>query len=178
MDEPNGISVQRWSLSKPHLKGAVHGQVYSEIELCHPSWARSGEEGLSGSRRRRERSDRGGAQARTRQSYRLFLRASAVCCGDGSVPVGTSLGAAIAGARLRSEADPAGACEALCPAQQERRGRPAQRVERRRPLAGEQLAGPMAHQLGLVLDRPHRHEPLARSPRCLANRCGILCAVR
>ena len=47
---------------------------------------------------------------------------------------------------------------------------PAQRVERRRPLAGEQLAGPMAHQLGLVLDRPHRHEPLTRSPRCLANR--------
>jgi hypothetical protein len=38
----------------------------------------------------------------------------------------------------------------------------AQRVERRRPLAGEQLAGPMAHQLGLVLDRPHRHEPLTR----------------
>ena len=29
---PNGISVPRWSLSKPHLKGAVHGQVYSEIE--------------------------------------------------------------------------------------------------------------------------------------------------
>jgi len=28
---------------------------------------------------------------------------------------------------------------------------PAQRVERRRPLAGEQLASPMAHQLGLVL---------------------------
>src|SRR5271167_1363843 len=50
---------------------------------------------------------------------------------------------------------------------------PAQRVERRRPLAGEQLAGPMAHQLGLVLDRPHRHEPLTRPPRCLANRRGI-----
>ena len=42
-------------------------------------------------------------------------RASAVCGGDGSVPVGTSLGAAIAGAPR--------ACEALCPAQQERRGR-------------------------------------------------------
>ena len=28
---PNGISVPRWSLSKPHLKGAVHGQVYSEM---------------------------------------------------------------------------------------------------------------------------------------------------
>ncbi|HEY1864472.1 MAG TPA: hypothetical protein VGG77_12480, partial [Roseiarcus sp.] len=24
---PNGMSVPRWSLSKPHLKGAVHGQV-------------------------------------------------------------------------------------------------------------------------------------------------------
>src|SRR5271170_1408342 len=102
---------------------AVHGQVYSEIELCHARWARSGEEGLSGSRRRCEWRDRRGAQARTRQACRLFLRASAVCGGDGGVPVVTSLGAAIAGARLRSEADPARACEALCPAQQERRGR-------------------------------------------------------
>jgi hypothetical protein len=31
----------------------------------------------------------------------------------------------------------------------------------------------MAHQLGLVVDRPHRHEPLARPPRCLANRRRI-----
>src|ERR1700723_216247 len=38
----------------------------------------------------------------------------------------------------------------------------AQSVERRRALAGEQLARPMAHQLGLVVDRTHRHEPLAR----------------
>src|SRR5262249_39786356 len=119
---PNGISVPRWSLSKPHLKGAVHGQVYSEIELCHPPWARSGEEGLSGSRRRCERRDRGGAQACTRQACRFFLRASAVYGGDGSVLVGPSLGAAIAGARLRSEVDSAHACEALCPAQQERCG--------------------------------------------------------
>src|SRR6516164_2442327 len=104
---------------EPHLKGAVHGQVYSEIELCHPPWARSGEEDLSGSRRRCERRDRGGAQARTRQACRLFLRASAVCGGDGSVLIGPSLGAAIAGAWLRSEADRARACEALCAAQQE-----------------------------------------------------------
>src|SRR5262249_40974923 len=41
---PNGISVPRWSLSKPDLKGAVRGKAYSEIELCHPPWARSGEE--------------------------------------------------------------------------------------------------------------------------------------
>jgi len=33
------------------------------------------------------------------------------------------LGAAIAGARFRGEANPARACEALCPAQQKRRGR-------------------------------------------------------
>jgi hypothetical protein len=39
------------------------------------------------------------------------------------VCLGASLGAAIAGARLRGEVDPACACEALCPAQQERRGR-------------------------------------------------------
>src|SRR5271155_1301574 len=101
-------------------RGAVDGRVYAEIELCRARWARSGEEGLSGSRRRCEWRDRRGAQARTRQACRLFLRASAVCGGDGSVPVVASLGAAIAGARLRSEADLARACEALCPAQQER----------------------------------------------------------
>ena len=89
---PNGISVPRWSLSKPHLKGAVHRQVYSEIELCHPPWARSGEEGLSGSCRRCERRDGGGAQACPRPAGRLFLPASAVCGGDGSVLIGPSLG--------------------------------------------------------------------------------------
>ena len=36
-----------------------------------------------------------------------------------------------------------------------------QRIERRCALAGEQLARPMAHQRGLVVDRTHRHEPLA-----------------
>jgi hypothetical protein len=40
----------------------------------------------------------------------------------------------------------------------------AQRVEKRGALAGEQLARPMAYQLGLVLDRTHRHEPLTRPP--------------
>ena len=34
----------------------------------------------------------------------------------------------------------------------------AQSIERHRALAGEQLARPMAHQLGLVVDRTHRHE--------------------
>ncbi len=29
---------------------------------------------------------------------------------------------------------------------------------------GEQLARPMAHQFGLVVDRAHRHEPLAGAP--------------
>ena len=50
---------------------------------------------------------------------------------------------------------------------------PAQSVERRRALAGEQLARPMAHQFGLVVDRTHRHEPLARPTRRLANRRRI-----
>lgn len=46
----------------------------------------------------------------------------------------------------------------------------AQRVERRRLLAGEQLAGLLSASLGLVLDRMQSHEPLARPPRGLANR--------
>ena len=46
----------------------------------------------------------------------------------------------------------------------------AQSVERRRALAGEQLARPMAHQLGLVVDRTHRHEPLARTTHRLVDR--------
>ena len=41
---------------------------------------------------------------------------------------------------------------------------PAQGVEKRRALAGQQLARPMAHQFGLVVDRAHRHEPLAGRP--------------
>ncbi len=45
-----------------------------------------------------------------------------------------------------------------------------QSVEKRRALAGEQLARPVAHQVGLVIDRTHRHEPLARPTRRLANR--------
>ena len=45
---------------------------------------------------------------------------------------------------------------------------PAQRVEERRALAGQEFARPVAHQVGLVLNRPHRHEPLARPPRGLA----------
>src|ERR1700729_1593720 len=46
----------------------------------------------------------------------------------------------------------------------------AQSIERRRALAGEQLARPMAHQLGLVVDRTHRHEPLARPTHRLVDR--------
>ena len=46
----------------------------------------------------------------------------------------------------------------------------AQSIERRRALAGEQLARPMAHQLGLVVDRTHRHEPLARTTHRLVDR--------
>ena len=49
----------------------------------------------------------------------------------------------------------------------------AQSIERRRALAGEQLARSMAHQVGLVIDRTHRHEPLARPAHRLANRCRI-----
>ena len=32
---PNGISVPRWSLSKPHLKGSRPGQAYPEFVDCH-----------------------------------------------------------------------------------------------------------------------------------------------
>ena len=46
----------------------------------------------------------------------------------------------------------------------------AQSIERRRALAGEQLARPMAHQRGLVVDRTHWHEPLARTTHRLVDR--------
>src|SRR3984885_9826185 len=46
----------------------------------------------------------------------------------------------------------------------------AQSIERRRALAGEKLACPMVHQLGLVGDRTHRHEPLARTTHRLVDR--------
>jgi hypothetical protein len=46
----------------------------------------------------------------------------------------------------------------------------AQSIERRRALAGEQLAPPIAHQRGLVVDRTHRHEPLARTTHRLVDR--------
>ena len=45
-----------------------------------------------------------------------------------------------------------------------------QRIERRCALAREQLARPMAHQRGLVVDRTHRHEPLARTTHRLVDR--------
>src|SRR6202166_5121359 len=47
---------------------------------------------------------------------------------------------------------------------------PAQSVERRRALAGEQLARPMAHQFGLIVDRTHRYEPPARTTHRLVDR--------
>jgi hypothetical protein len=46
----------------------------------------------------------------------------------------------------------------------------AQSIERRRALAGEQLARPMVHQLGLVVDRTRRQEPLARTTHRLVDR--------
>ena len=59
-----------------------------------------------------------------RPARRLLRRVGAVRGGDGGLLLGPSLGAAIAGARARGEADPAGACEArMSSAQQERRGR-------------------------------------------------------
>ena len=63
---PNGISVPRWSLSKPICREAVHGQVYPEFVDCHAGWSRSGEEGGSGSRSRGEGRDRCGAQTHAR----------------------------------------------------------------------------------------------------------------
>ncbi len=56
--------------------------------------------------------------------------------GDGGLLLGASLGAAIAGTRLCGEAYPAGAREALCPAQQERRSR------RGGDLRGGRASGP------------------------------------
>jgi hypothetical protein len=50
---------------------------------------------------------------------------------------------------------------------------PTQRVEKRCALAGELLARPMAHQLGLIVDRTHRNEALARPHRRLADRRRI-----
>src|SRR5271166_4950007 len=52
-------------------------------------------------------------------------------------------------------------------------GMPAQGVQRRGALAGEQLARPVAHQLGLVVDSAHRHEALTGAHRRLANRRRI-----
>ena len=112
--------VPRWSLSQSHLKGS---RPWAGISVdCHARWSRSGDESVSGSRSRREGRDRCGAQARARPARCVFLRAPAVSSGDGGLLLGAPLGAATAGARLRVEADPAGAGEALCPAQQERRG--------------------------------------------------------
>src|SRR6202453_1188450 len=72
---------------------AVHGQVYSEFVDCHAGWSRSGEEGVSGSRSRREGRDRCGAQTDARPADPVFRRAAAVRGGDGGVFLGASLGA-------------------------------------------------------------------------------------
>ena len=85
------------------------------------------------------------ARLRAAGSSQFFAKLAAVRGGDGGLLVGASLGAAIAGARLRGEADPAGACEALCPAQQERRGR------RGGDLRGGGAAGP-AVRAGASID--------------------------
>ena len=92
---PNGISVQRWwSLSKPHLKEAVHGQVYPEFVDCRAGWSGSGQESLLGSRGRREGPDRGSAQAHAQPAHPV-LRRAAVRSGDGGVLLGASLGRAL-----------------------------------------------------------------------------------
>jgi hypothetical protein len=52
---------------------------------------------------------------------------------------------------------------------------PAQSVERRRALASEQLARSMAHQFGLVVDRTHWHEALARPAHRLSD--GTIVAI-
>src|ERR1019366_9650135 len=50
---------------------------------------------------------------------------------------------------------------------------PAQRIERLRALADQQLARAVAHQLRLIVDRTHRHKTHVRTPQRLADRRGV-----
>ena len=69
---PNGIIVPRWSLSSTHLKGSRPWANYPEFVGCHAGRARSGEEGVSGSRSPGEGRDRCGAQAHAQPAQPFF----------------------------------------------------------------------------------------------------------
>ena len=156
---PNGISVPRWSLSPTHLKGSRPWASLSGISPLSP---------VSGSiwRRRSFRSTPSTRRAkwlwraRSRAAGSSLRRVGAVRGGDGGLLLGPSLGAAISGARARGEADPAGACEALCPAQQERRGRRGGDLRGGGSAGSEVRVGALDRQPGRV-DAPSG----ARAPR-------------
>jgi hypothetical protein len=111
---PNGISVLRWSLSKPHLKGSLPWASLSGIVDSHAGWSRSCEEGVSGSRSRREGLDRCGAQPHAQPAHPVLRRAAAVRGGDGGVIFSASLGAGADRTRARGSIAAARACEAGC----------------------------------------------------------------
>jgi hypothetical protein len=90
----------------------IQGQSTSPL---YASCARFDEEVRSGSGRRRKGRDCDCAQAQAMASAHRMVAVEACSW--------RVTGAAIADARLRGEAEPAGACGALCLAQQERRGR-------------------------------------------------------
>src|SRR5208337_2354703 len=109
-------NVPRWSLSKPIRREAVHGQVYHRAVVSHACWSRSGEERFPGPRRRREGGGRHQTQAAAQRAAAILRQACALRRGDGGMLLGASLGANAGRARARDQTDPAGACEALCPA--------------------------------------------------------------
>jgi len=65
-------SAPRWMLSKTHQKKAIHGQVYHRTVFCHARRARSGEESLSGSCRRRRGRCRRCARGQTQGFAEVF----------------------------------------------------------------------------------------------------------
>src|SRR5271166_2536758 len=145
---------------QPICREAVHGQVYPEYRRCHAGRARSGEERVSGSRCRREGRDCRRAQARARPAGGFLRRIAAVSGGDGGVLLGSPLGAGAGRARARGSTAAAGACEALCQAQQERRGRRGGDLRGGGTAWPALRAGPFGRQPGGA-DAP----PGARAPR-------------
>ena len=154
---PNVISVPRCSLSTTHLKESRPWAGLSGIWPLYARWARSGEEGLSGSRRRRQGRNRRGAQAHARPARRFLCRAAVLRGGDGGLLLGASLGASTARAGARGQADPGGAREAVRSAQQERRGR------RGGDLRGGDAPGP-AVRAGALDREPGRAAPIQAVP--------------
>ena len=147
----------------------------TELFVCHAHRARSGEDCVPGSRRRRERRGRRRPQGAARGAGAILRHARAVRGGDGGLFVGASLGAAIVGAWAWGEAHSAGACEAVCAQEQERcrldllRDPLAERFLRHGQLIGglevdpEHRAG--AKEAGAPADRGAAS---ARSPCCPA----------